>query len=58
MEKTKELAEAVLEMLEENMKLQVKINKAIEYIKDTIFNYNTEDVKELLEILGDKENEQ
>lgn len=63
MEKTIELAEALFEILEENIKLQVKINNAIDYIKNedidicTIRNNDIIDTKnELLEILGDSEN--
>lgn len=68
MEKSKELAQALLEVLEENLKLKVKIDKAIEFIKSynsTIKSRNELGIyvdfmsipKELLEILEDKENE-
>ena len=48
------------EVFEENDKLKKRIAKAIEYIKENIDNtgwleIGTEDVKNLLEILGDKE---
>ena len=60
MKETKKLAEALIEMLDENMKLQMRINKAIEYIKeqeDYFNNYPLVNRKHLLQILGDKENE-
>lgn len=52
----------VCETDREKRKYKTKINKAIEYIKNNIDNtgwleIGTNDVNELLEILGDKEND-
>ena len=60
MKKSKELAESLIELLEMNMKLQMKINKAIKYIKSYLPNYDFDhsNLEKLLEILRDKENEQ
>lgn len=71
MEKAKEIAQALLEVLEENIKLKVRINKAIEYInswvldeysiavidkKDDLCYYEPKAKEKLLKMLGDKEN--
>lgn len=52
---TIDLAESVMELLTENMKLRIKINKAIEYCKNNLF-VDSQFIYELLEILGNKEN--
>ncbi len=55
LESTIELAESVLELLTENMKLHIKINKAIEYIKEQDIDlFCAVDGRKLLEILGEE----
>ena len=56
MKKSKDLAEALIEMLEENMKLQMRIDKAIEFLHNNTMIGHCKEYYELLEILGDKEN--
>lgn len=68
MKKSIELAEALIEMLEENMKLQMRIDKAKEWVHKHTSKYNCKGItiidwdelsnpNDLLEILGDKEND-
>ena len=60
MKKSKELAEALLEMLEENMKLQVRINKVCKLLKEFDYDKNNKEalkyfISEIIDYLGDKE---
>ena len=61
MKKSKELAEALLEMLEENMKLQVRIDRVCDLLKEFDYDKNNKEslkyfISEIIDYLGDKEN--
>lgn len=50
MRKSKELAEALIEMLEENMKLQVKINKVCNLLEE--FDYKKNNKEDIMEFIS------
>lgn len=61
MKKSIELAGALLEVLEENMKLQIRINRVCDLLKEFDYDKNNKEalkyfISEIIDYLGDKEN--